>query len=231
MLAAVMAAGTALAQSQEGRLSGLQLSGDQPIQIESDRLEVRDGENIAIFSGNVAVSQGDTVMRAGTMTVHYSGNAAPGGAGSADIERLEVSGGVHVRSRDQVATGDRGTFDMRAEVLVMTGDEVDLYKIPIPMSSIYDGGPMITAGVVIGMIVVLFYATLGGMNGITYTQVAQYCVLIFAYLVPAIAIAFLLTGNPVPQLAIENVLPRLDGLTEELGLTGYSSPFTHCILC
>jgi cation/acetate symporter len=85
----------------------------------------------------------------------------------------------------------------------------------------------VTAGVVIGMIVVLFYATLGGMNGITYTQVAQYCVLIFAYLVPAIAIAFLLTGNPVPQLAIENVLPRLDGLTEELGLTGYSSPFTN----
>jgi lipopolysaccharide export system protein LptA len=111
MLAAVMAAGTALAQSQEGRLSGLQLSGDQPIQIESDRLEVRDGENIAIFTGNVAVSQGDTVMRAGTMTVHYSGNAAPGGAGSADIERLEVSGGVHVRSatRSRPAIGAPST--------------------------------------------------------------------------------------------------------------------------
>jgi cation/acetate symporter len=84
----------------------------------------------------------------------------------------------------------------------------------------------VTAGVVIGMIVVLFYATLGGMKGITYTQVAQYCVLIFAYLLPAIAIAILLTGNSFPQLAIAHILPRLDGLTVELGLAGYSSPFT-----
>ena len=54
-------------------------------------------------------------------------------------------------------------------------------------------------GVIIGMGIVFFYAVLGGMKGITYTQVAQYCVLIFAYLVPAIFISILITGNPVPQ--------------------------------
>ncbi|MQA91255.1 MAG: cation acetate symporter [Gemmatimonas sp.] len=81
-------------------------------------------------------------------------------------------------------------------------------------------------GVVIGMVIVAFYAVLGGMKGVTYTQIAQYCVLIFAYLVPAIAIAILLTGNPVPQIAIEDILPRLDAISVELGLSGYSSPFT-----
>ena len=58
----------------------------------------------------------------------------------------------------------------------------------------------INVGVIIGMAIVFFYAVLGGMKGITYTQVAQYCVLIFAYLVPAIFISILMTGNPVPQL-------------------------------
>jgi cation/acetate symporter len=76
------------------------------------------------------------------------------------------------------------------------------------------------------MVIVAFYAVLGGMKGVTYTQIAQYCVLIVAYLVPAIAIALLLTGNPVPQIAIENILPRLDAISVDLGLTGYSSPFT-----
>jgi cation/acetate symporter len=85
----------------------------------------------------------------------------------------------------------------------------------------------VTWGVVIGMVIVAFYATLGGMKGVTYTQIAQYVILIFAYLVPAIAIALLLTGNPVPQLAIEDVLPRLDAISVELALTGYSSPFTN----
>lgn len=81
-------------------------------------------------------------------------------------------------------------------------------------------------GVAIGMIVVAFFAVLGGMKGITYTQVAQYCVLIFAYTVPAIAIALLLTGNPVPQLAMEEILPKLNAIQHDLGLTSYSNPFT-----
>ena len=82
-------------------------------------------------------------------------------------------------------------------------------------------------GVVIGMVIVGFFAVLGGMKGITYTQVAQYCVLIFAYTIPAIAIALLLFGNPVPQLAIGDALPLLDGLQADLGLDPYSSPFAN----
>ena len=64
----------------------------------------------------------------------------------------------------------------------------------------------INVGVIIGMAIVFFYAVLGGMKGITYTQVAQYCVLIFAYLVPAIFISILMTGNPVPQLGFGDTL-------------------------
>jgi cation/acetate symporter len=87
-------------------------------------------------------------------------------------------------------------------------------------------GVSIEAGVVIGMVLVAFYAVLGGMKGVTYTQIAQYIVLIFAYLAPAIAIGFLLTRNPVPQLAIADILPRLNQISQELGLTAYARPFT-----
>ncbi|MCE7055324.1 cation acetate symporter [Algoriphagus sp. AGSA1] len=85
-------------------------------------------------------------------------------------------------------------------------------------------------GVVIGMCIVFFYAVLGGMKGITYTQVAQYCVLIFAYMVPAIFISMQLTGNPVPQLGLGGVvadgtplLDKLDGVLTELGFAAYTS--------
>lgn len=115
-------------QGQPGRMTGITMSGDQPIQIESDRLEVRDNENMAIFTGNVSVVQGETLMRSGRMIVHYADNEGgdTSATGSGDIERLEVDGGVYVRSEGQVATGDRGTFDMRTEVLVLEGDEVVL---------------------------------------------------------------------------------------------------------
>jgi cation/acetate symporter len=89
----------------------------------------------------------------------------------------------------------------------------------------------INAGVYIGMAIVFFYAVLGGMKGITYTQVAQYCVLIFAYMVPAIFLSLLITGNPVPQLGLGGVdqasgmalLERLNGLHQELGFAAYTS--------
>ncbi|MCP5144635.1 MAG: cation acetate symporter [Gammaproteobacteria bacterium] len=90
----------------------------------------------------------------------------------------------------------------------------------------------IELGVVIGMGIVFFYAVLGGMKGITYTQVAQYCVLIFAFMVPAIFISLLLTGNPIPQLGFGDelrdafgggyLLQRLDGLNQELGFAAYT---------
>lgn len=85
-------------------------------------------------------------------------------------------------------------------------------------------------GVVIGMFVVFFYAVLGGMKGITYTQVAQYCVLIFAYTLPAVYIGIMLVGNPIPQLALGGtlesggyLLDTLDGLLTDLGFTAYTS--------
>jgi len=90
----------------------------------------------------------------------------------------------------------------------------------------------INTGVVIGMIIVLFYAVLGGMKGITYTQVAQYCVLIFAFMVPAIFISIQMTGNVIPQLGMgstvvgeENVylLDKLNGLSTELGFAEYTN--------
>ncbi len=97
----------------------------------------------------------------------------------------------------------------------------------------------VTWGVLIGMGVVFFYAVLGGMKGITYTQVAQYVILIFAYLVPAIAISLLLTGNPIPQLGLGaelsgeigsviaagesvSLLDKLDGLNTDLGFVAYT---------
>ena len=88
----------------------------------------------------------------------------------------------------------------------------------------------INTGVVIGMIIVLFYAVLGGMKGITYTQVAQYCVLIFAFMVPAIFISIQMTGNPIPQIGFGGqdangvyLLDKLDGLHRDLGFAEYTS--------
>ncbi len=85
-------------------------------------------------------------------------------------------------------------------------------------------------GVVIGMCIVFFYAVLGGMKGITYTQVAQYCVLIFAYMVPAIFVSMQLTGNPIPQLGLggevadgTGLLDKLDGILSDLGFAEYTS--------
>ena len=88
----------------------------------------------------------------------------------------------------------------------------------------------VTTGVLIGMAIVFFYAVLGGMKGITYTQVAQYCVLIFAYMVPAIFLSIMITGNPIPQLGMGGVdqgtgmplLERLNGLHQDLGFVAYT---------
>ena len=89
----------------------------------------------------------------------------------------------------------------------------------------------INTGVIIGMLIVLFYAVLGGMKGITYTQVAQYCVLIFAFMVPAIFISIQMTGNPIPQIGMGStlsdgsgtyLLDRLNGLSKELGFANYT---------
>ncbi|MDP0492143.1 MAG: sodium:solute symporter family protein [Verrucomicrobiota bacterium JB023] len=91
-------------------------------------------------------------------------------------------------------------------------------------------GLEVEEGVIAGMVIVLFYAVLGGMKGITYTQVAQYCVLIFAFMVPAIFLSLMMAGNPIPQLGFGgmatgeevSLLDKLDGLSTELGFNQYT---------
>jgi len=115
---------------------GLNLGGgSEAIQIEADGMEMRDREGIAIFTGNVSIMQGDRHLRAGKMIVHYGkpqGEAAPAsasrgrGLGGTDIEKLEVSNKVYVKSGGQIATGDEGVFDAKANVMVMRGEKVVL---------------------------------------------------------------------------------------------------------
>lgn len=143
ILASSMIVPAAAQQNAGGAANGgIKLSGDQPIQIDADKLVVHDNEGTATFTGNVTVVQGATLLKAGSMIVYYVKGAkkdstdaaaadAPktgglAGPGSQDIDHLEVNDKVYVKSEDQVATGDHGTFDMKTEVLVLTGNKVVL---------------------------------------------------------------------------------------------------------
>jgi len=110
------------------------------VKIEASRLEVRDKDKVATFSGNVKVVQGDTTMHCKVLVVFYEKKdeaqgapagsqpgapmpaAAPGPAGSSQISRLEAKGNVVVTQKDQTATGDAGLFDMRSNTVTMTGN-------------------------------------------------------------------------------------------------------------
>lgn len=132
-IAAVCLPQIAFAQSTSTQGS-LKLSSDQPIQIESDQLEVKDKEAKAVFTGNVKVVQGTTTMQSGLMTVFYrqggksgdASGAASISSGSADIQRIEVSGKVFLSSGTQQATAEAGNFDMDSQTFVLTGDRVVL---------------------------------------------------------------------------------------------------------
>ena len=127
LIVLILGSGGAFAQTEaESRITGLRLNGNEPIEIESDKLEVREAENLAVFTGNVSVTQGPTILKSGTMTVYYAKDGGSAATGSSNIERLEVDGKVYVKSDRQVATGDRGVFDMKTEVLVLSGNEVVL---------------------------------------------------------------------------------------------------------
>lgn len=127
LIVLILGSGGAFAQTEaESRITGLRLNGNEPIEIESDKLEVREAENLAVFTGNVSVTQGPTILKSGTMTVYYAKDGGSAATGSSNIERLEVDGKVYVKSDKQVATGDRGVFDMKTEVLVLSGNEVVL---------------------------------------------------------------------------------------------------------
>ena len=121
-----LAAGHAGAQQTQSKMSGMQLSNDQPIQIQSDKLEIRDQENKAEFTGNVKVVQGTTTLQAGNMTVHYRGEGTSVTNGNADIEKIDVTDKVFLSSGAQQATADKGTFNLDAQVFVLEGDRVVL---------------------------------------------------------------------------------------------------------
>lgn len=122
--AAFLAIGT-IASAQTTN-TGLALSNDKPIQIESDNLEIREQEKKALFDGNVKVAQGQMTLQSNHMTVYYKSGTKSIAAGGADIDRIEVTGNVKLSSATQKATADKGSFDMISEVLVLNGDPVVL---------------------------------------------------------------------------------------------------------
>jgi lipopolysaccharide export system protein LptA len=119
-------------------LQGFQQNRGQPVQIEASRLEVRDKDKMATFSGNVKVVQGDTTLRCKSLVVFYEQQnkdgsqarapvqampaAKPGPGGSSQISKLEASGGVTVTQKEQTATGDRALFDMKANTVTLLGN-------------------------------------------------------------------------------------------------------------
>ena len=141
MAAALLAGATMLARvsalAQQGPsnpLQGFSTNRDKPVNIKAASLEVRDKEKFATFTGDVHVVQGDTDMRCKTLVVYYEDNskdskesvkaAQPGPAGSSQIRRMEARGNVVVSQKDQIATGDRGDFDMRNNTVVLSGKVV-----------------------------------------------------------------------------------------------------------
>ncbi|PKA44270.1 LptA/OstA family protein [Rhizobium sullae] len=143
-IALLLVAGAAFAQATTSQMDGLKLDSNQPIQIESDKLEIQDQEHKADFTGNVKVVQGKTTLQAGHMTVFYkakAGDSQPAGAktdagaasissGNADIDRIIVTDKVFLSSGTQTATADNGSFDMAQQLFVLKGDKVVLSDGP-----------------------------------------------------------------------------------------------------
>ena len=130
-LVAVVAATTVATQlsaqdAAGSRMSGLALAGDEPIQIESDRLQVNDEEGKAVFTGNVRVVQGDTQLQSGVMTVFYAKDGGSISSGTSQIDRILVDDTVYIKADEQEATADQGVFDMAADTVELTGERVVL---------------------------------------------------------------------------------------------------------
>ncbi len=111
------------AQDASQAFRGFSTSSNDPIQIEADRLEVRDNEKIAIYQGNVRVRQGETLLKTSELRVHYRGNAT-GGAPGSGVDRIETAGPVTVRSGEQTASGDRAVFEMARDLVTLSGNVV-----------------------------------------------------------------------------------------------------------
>ena len=128
-LLAVPAAATAQTTGVPNALQGFSQNKNEPVHIEAASLEVRDKDKVATFSGNVVVTQGDTVLRSKTLVVFYDQEdakggmkaAQPGPGGKQSIRRLEARGGVVVTQKDQTATGANGIFDMKSNTITLNG--------------------------------------------------------------------------------------------------------------
>lgn len=111
------------AQDFGAAFSGFSTGSDEPIQIEADSLEVRDPEKIAVYTGNVRVRQGDTILEAPELRVHYTGEAQ-GSAPGSTVQRIEAGPGVTVRTRSQTASGDQAILELPRDLITMTGNVV-----------------------------------------------------------------------------------------------------------
>ncbi|WP_231711291.1 LptA/OstA family protein [Xanthobacter dioxanivorans] len=117
-------------------LQGFAKNRDQPVRINADSLEVRDKDKVAVFSGNVVVIQGDTTMRSKDLLVYYDGSVggAPQGGDQpvqkGQIRKLEATGGVVVKTKEQTASGDSGTFEMKSNTVTLVGKPVVLTQGP-----------------------------------------------------------------------------------------------------
>ena len=137
LIASLHATAQQTGASVPNALQGFSENRGQPIEIESSRLEVRDKQGVATFTGNVKVVQGDTTMRCKVLVVYYDKQqqpqpgatgaakaAAPGPGGSQQIRKMEASGGVAVTQKENTATGDSGLFDMRSNTATLIGNVV-----------------------------------------------------------------------------------------------------------
>lgn len=134
---ALLAPGLAQAQTSNvpNALQGFARNRDQPVRINADALEVRDKDKVAVFSGNVIVTQGDTTLRSKDLMVFYDGSVgAPQGGDQpvqkGQIRKLEATGGVVVKTKEQTATGDSGTFEMKSNTVTLVGKPVVLTQGP-----------------------------------------------------------------------------------------------------
>lgn len=123
LLLGVWLTGSAQAQGFSGPFEGFSTGSDQPIQIEADRLEIRDPEKLAIYTGNVRVQQGGTTLKTTELRVHYTGEAKEGVPGSS-VDRIEAGTPVVIQSGDQTATGDRALLEMSREIVTLSGNVV-----------------------------------------------------------------------------------------------------------
>jgi lipopolysaccharide export system protein LptA len=116
--------GNVLGQDFGAAFAGFDTGSDQPIQIEADRLEVRDQEQLAIYTGNVIVRQGETVLEAPELRVFYTGEPEGPNEPGSEVDRLEAGVGVTVRSGDRTASGDTAVLDMTNDIVTMSGNVI-----------------------------------------------------------------------------------------------------------